>query len=49
MRFDLESDDFLTEVAPRMVLTWAMLAYAVFFGWWSLRKYAAFQAPGFNT
>ena len=25
-----------------------MLAYAVFFGWWSLRKFAAFQAPGFD-
>jgi uncharacterized membrane protein len=31
-----------------MALVWAMLGYAVFFGWWSLRKYAAFQAPGFD-
>jgi uncharacterized membrane protein len=33
---------------PWLVLTGAMLAYAAFFGWWSLRKFDAFQAPGFD-
>ena len=36
------------EFAPRAVLTVAMLGYAVFYGWWSLRKYDAFQAAGFD-
>ena len=25
-----------------------MLGYAIFYGWWSIRKYDAFQAPGFD-
>lgn len=49
VRYDPQGDRLLlTETAPRVILIWAVLAYAVFFGWWSLRKFNAYQAPGFD-
>ncbi len=36
------------EFAPRAVLVVAMLGYAILFGLWSLQRFDAFQAPGFD-
>lgn len=47
--YDPQDDhSLLNETVPRVILIWAILAYAVFFGWWALRKFDAYQAPGFD-